>query len=94
MGDSAPCPDCSLVKELAISDAKLADKKKILLVQISIKLQILANSQSSSKPSDVAEISNKTTGQASNESHLIPLYHFTQITQGIPPACYGTTFSY
>ena len=58
-------------------------------------LQISAKSQSSSKPSDVAEICYKEeTGQASRDSQTIPLRRTTRTTQGIPPVLYGTTFSH
>ena len=59
IGELAPCPDCILTIKLYTSDAKLADRKSIIDCQDNAELQLLANSLTSSKPSDVAEITQK-----------------------------------
>ena len=80
----APCPNGSLAKNLDISDAKLAEKMKMIDCPDNAELQIPPNSQRSSKPSDVAHFCNEEeTGQASKDSQTIPLRRSTQTTLGI-----------
>ena len=93
--DLAPCLDGSLAKKLDISDAKFPEKMKMIDCPDNAELQTPANSQSISKPSDVAEICNEEeTGQASKNSQTIPSRLSTRTTRGIPPVRYGTTFSH